>query len=278
VATKQAAMMPSVEGKEIEVALQNGFRQGNLHVIDKNPAIVATLKRRFPYIQTYGVVASEAVKRMRRRGVKLDCANWDFCMPALRRESLAEIEACLHPDAYADQNVVGVTVLKGRDDPNTYATMKAAYLTCLAHGGPTLGEAIEDAVRTHALAVMARWTGVGTDPTALPTEHSVLNAMTRLVTYRSSSGSPMCYQLFQRHRRPCPCARCVQTVSTDLVTSSQHLSHFLTHLAGHTSKRGTVPSLARAAQRVLADDPDGALRVLPVVHEGGVTWLSVVSH
>lgn len=252
VATKHAALMPSLEGYEIEVALQNGFRQANLHVIDKNPAIVATLKRRFPYIRTYGVRASDAVRRMRKQGVKLDCANWDFCMPVLRPDNAYEIEQCLHPDAYADQNCVCVTVLKGRDDPNMYATMKAAYQTCVALGGPELSDNYEDAVRMHMIGILARYYGVATAPTSIPTEHSFLTAFLPLVTYRSSSGSPMCYQLMQRHRQPCPCDRCRGITATEIVTPKQNVNGFLTHLARHRTKRGATPDIVRCAQRVIA--------------------------
>jgi len=252
VATKQAALMPSIEGHEIEVALRNGFRQHNLHVVDKNPAIVATLKRRFPYIQTYGVTASKAVARMRQRGIKLDCANWDFCMPLLRKENAREIEQCLHPSAYADRNVVSITVLKGRDDPNMYALMKAQYLACLEQGAPAMGDNLEDALRTHTIGILARYQSVIGHPTNIPTEHSVLTSMPLLSTYRSSAGSPMCYQLFQRHRIPCTCATCAHILSTEIVLPKNRILSFVAHLAGHVSKRGVTPTIASLAQSVMA--------------------------
>lgn len=41
-------LMPSSEGDEVDVCLSHGFRERNLTVCDRNPAIVAHLKRRYP--------------------------------------------------------------------------------------------------------------------------------------------------------------------------------------------------------------------------------------
>lgn len=78
VASASALLMPSLEGDEIEVALNAGFREYNLHVVDDNPAIVATLKKRYPKINTYGVLVSRAMQRMAHEGIRLDCANFDL--------------------------------------------------------------------------------------------------------------------------------------------------------------------------------------------------------
>jgi hypothetical protein len=79
VANANVLLMPSLEGDEIEVAMNAGFRESNLHVVDFEPAIVATLKRRYPRINTYGVSASRAMERLAREGVRIRCANFDFC-------------------------------------------------------------------------------------------------------------------------------------------------------------------------------------------------------
>lgn len=85
VASAQALLMPSLEGDEIDVALNAGFREQNLHVVDWEPAVVATLKRRYPKIHTYGVSVSRAFKRLSSDGVRLTCANMDFCGSISRR-------------------------------------------------------------------------------------------------------------------------------------------------------------------------------------------------
>lgn len=136
-ADAQAMLMPSLEGKEIETALNAGFRERNLHVVDDNPAIVATLKRRFPEINTYGVKAFEAFNRMSERGIRVDCANLDFCgqcskeyfwqlmlicapaaLGVIAREikpGVAETELFGKYPAFNDQCLVALTMLRGRE-------------------------------------------------------------------------------------------------------------------------------------------------------------------
>lgn len=95
IADAQALLMPSLEGDEIDVAVNAGFKQSHLHVVDSEPAIVATLKRRFPFINTYGVAVSRALLRMRGTGIRLHCANLDFCgsvtLPFLRELTLISL-------------------------------------------------------------------------------------------------------------------------------------------------------------------------------------------
>jgi hypothetical protein len=79
IAESHALLMPSLEGDEIDVALNAGFREEHLHVIDREPAIVATLKKRYGKINTYGVTASKAFERLSKEGTKIRCANLDFC-------------------------------------------------------------------------------------------------------------------------------------------------------------------------------------------------------
>lgn len=59
------ACMPSIGGEEINVAVRKGARLKRLHVIDDNPAIVATLQRRHGgRLQTYGVSFRRAFERI----------------------------------------------------------------------------------------------------------------------------------------------------------------------------------------------------------------------
>lgn len=83
-------LMPSIEGKEIEIAMAAGFRQERMHVVDNNPAIVATLKRRYPKITTYGVDLVTAAARMVKAGVRIHCANFDLCGTAQSNGSTVE--------------------------------------------------------------------------------------------------------------------------------------------------------------------------------------------
>lgn len=113
-ATSHALLMPSAEGEEIEVALNNGFREHNLHVVDDNPAIVAHLKRRYPRLNTYGSRVSRASERIKKLGVKLSAANLDMCSQ-LSAPIESEIRAFVDNDVLVDGACVAVTILRGRE-------------------------------------------------------------------------------------------------------------------------------------------------------------------
>jgi hypothetical protein len=123
---KQALLMPSIEGLEIDVAINNGFRQCNLHIVDNNPAIVATLKRKYPYINTYGVSVNHAIERIAKKCIRLSCANFDFTGPVFTDKQMNNIIHCTHPYVFTDRNIIAVTALCGRDDPKILAWNSAS--------------------------------------------------------------------------------------------------------------------------------------------------------
>jgi hypothetical protein len=108
----QCLLMPSLEGLEIDVALAAGFREENLHIVDFNPAIVATLKRRYPLINTYGVTLSRACERIADNGIRIHCANFDLTSNLNTKShiELQQVGRSLSRDA-----VASVTVLRGRE-------------------------------------------------------------------------------------------------------------------------------------------------------------------
>lgn len=109
-----ALLMPSIEGTEIEVAMQAGFKEQHLHVVDRNPAIVAHLKRRFPKINAYGVELETACSRLAKKGVDLRVANLDFCS-YVNRDVIAAVEAARACIGRANKGCVAVNVLRGRE-------------------------------------------------------------------------------------------------------------------------------------------------------------------
>ena len=142
-----ALLMPSLEGEEIDVALNAGFREQNLHIVDDGPAVVATLKRRYPRINTYGVTASRAVERIARKGIRLRCLNLDFCgnlSGPFASELLAVALCGSYPvslkftregfttndsgdgnRAFDDVAFVAISTLRGREHPKTSQCLKA---------------------------------------------------------------------------------------------------------------------------------------------------------
>jgi len=124
-ASAQALLMPSAEGDEIEVALANGFREQNLHIVDHNAAIVASLKRRYPRVHTYGVSLEDAIERLWKKELRIDVANLDLCGPVsvklaftLKTLAASEVMRGTTPAAENQKWAVGrlaVTVLRGRE-------------------------------------------------------------------------------------------------------------------------------------------------------------------
>jgi hypothetical protein len=119
-----ALLMPSSEGEEIEVALDKGFRAENLHVVDRNPAIVANLKRRYPTINTYGVTVERAGERIRDLKVQLSVANLDLC--GTFDSSATTISAFLKSGCMAPRSRIAVTGLRGREAKNGITGMVLA--------------------------------------------------------------------------------------------------------------------------------------------------------
>jgi len=109
-AEARAFLMPSIEGDEIDVAIANGFKEKNLIVCDSNPAIVATLKRRYPLIQTVGIELARLSERVKDRSVHV--ANFDLC--GCVSKSLIDQVRCASV-VLGRNSVAAVTVLRGRE-------------------------------------------------------------------------------------------------------------------------------------------------------------------
>lgn len=121
--TGDVLLMPSTEGCEIsDEAIPRGFKTSQLHVVDQNPAIVATLQRKFPGLNTYGCLVDKACERISERGTKLIGANVDYCgqlsgklLRSLKKVS--DSSACEHA-------LLFVNLLRGREEPYIGSLMK----------------------------------------------------------------------------------------------------------------------------------------------------------
>lgn len=78
-ASGDVMIMPGPTDEEICALIDLEVHQERIHVVDSNPAIVATHKRRFPGIQTHGVSLRRALKRIIERGHHLSFLHADFC-------------------------------------------------------------------------------------------------------------------------------------------------------------------------------------------------------
>ena len=110
-ATAHAFLMPSSEGDEIDVALNAGFRESNLHLCDDNPAIVAHLKRRYPSAHGYGrrfdVAGSVITPQL------IACANLD--LTGTIDGAATDVRAFIRTGCMRHHAMIAVTALRGRE-------------------------------------------------------------------------------------------------------------------------------------------------------------------
>lgn len=112
-------LMPSLEGLEIDEALSRGFRERDLHIVDLNPAIVATLKRdRYRQVTGYGVSVHRAHRRIAKAGLRLYGASIDLCSTSSWKTS-RELAVCSDADCWQSGARVVVNVLRGRESART---------------------------------------------------------------------------------------------------------------------------------------------------------------
>ena len=121
-ANANIVIMPSIEGLEIAIAQSYGFARHNIHAVDWNPAIVATLQRRFPGIKTYGVPVEKAMCRIGSQDGMIDFANLDLtgCMSANIRRTLHQIG---YSRSLAPIALVAITLLRGRERRDDFQAM-----------------------------------------------------------------------------------------------------------------------------------------------------------
>lgn len=110
----EVGMLESTQGLEIETALRFGFSEKRLHVINASPAVVATLKRKYPKINTYGRIASDACEVMRQRGVRLDVLNLDLTSN-MGPSTSSEIVGVAWSGVLAPKSLVAINILRGRE-------------------------------------------------------------------------------------------------------------------------------------------------------------------
>ena len=125
----QVLMLPSAEGDEIAWCEGKGFRRQNIHCVDRNPAIVANLQRKYPGIQTYGVPLDQASERIHRSGTTIDVANLDLCGPV--GNGLCHLlDHMSNIGLWSEYARVAVTALRGREQRDA---MGEVMRRCVAH-------------------------------------------------------------------------------------------------------------------------------------------------
>jgi hypothetical protein len=181
--------MPSKEGDEVEVALDAGFRQQNIHIVDENAAIVATLKRtKYPHVNTHGMTVGRAAERIARRGIKITCANLDLTGQVSVRQSY-ELDRFAQSGCLSRESAVAVTMLRGRESRGVSEVMRL-QASAISHVRALLGKGSNDLFDTDiARLVMSGRVLRGEIVDDAPPRVKRTLAIARAEKYKSVSGT-----------------------------------------------------------------------------------------
>lgn len=109
-------LMPSSEGDEIENALAAGFQEDHLIIVDKNPAIVAVLKRSYPKAIAYGIDLLDVPTRLLSERQHIDSANLDLCS-CISEDVMRILLRFADSKSWCNELHIAVTILRGREQP-----------------------------------------------------------------------------------------------------------------------------------------------------------------
>jgi hypothetical protein len=113
-----ALLMPSLEGIELAAAHRLGIRQENIHVVDQNPAIVATITRKHGPCHAHGVTLDKALRRLmdapKGKYPPLDIVNLDLT-GCLSTQMIDDIKKLSVKSLRLQRAIVAVTMLRGRE-------------------------------------------------------------------------------------------------------------------------------------------------------------------
>lgn len=197
-AEAQCLLMPSSEGKEIDVALACGFREEHLHVVDRNPAIVAHLKRRYPKLQTYGTDLKAAGWRIADKGIRLHLANLDLC-GCVGPTHFEEICYFCQSGALANGASVAVTALRGREQNANDLRDRGSRALQVVLSGEGMPPWMTDMDRGRVSEIVS----------AIRMAFGARAWIRQAGRYMSASGQTMLWVVATRHHFVCRCESCV---------------------------------------------------------------------
>lgn len=213
---KVCAMLPSIEGHEIDAALRAGFRERNICIIDDNPAIVATLKRKYPRVRSYGVSAERAARRIKEDVGSIDFLNLDLCGP-IGDPLWRTLRAWIDADVFNPRrsSYMAVSVLRGRERGEYKEPTRVGIAVCDGANDAVVRNE-RDYVRLSKIS--AELSGIGHENVGrLVDPRKVLSGryeayLVRNDVYDSCAGNQtMMWGIWKLHRRPCLCDECYAT-------------------------------------------------------------------
>jgi hypothetical protein len=106
-------ILPSLEGLEIDRALERGVQPDRLYIVDDDPKVIATLKVKYPDFaeRMYTMPIDKAAEMLAAQSVKIDVINLDLCHNISKelQKTVTRVIKALHP------HLIGVTVQRGRE-------------------------------------------------------------------------------------------------------------------------------------------------------------------
>ncbi len=182
-------ILPSKEGFEIDVANAKGFRRENIHVVDDNPQIISHIKRRFPWVTTYGVAFDRAVERAEKLGRRYSFVNFDSTHK-LCRSTLMELSDIGSRDIWSDSAGFAFTLQRGREEAAIFETLRVS--ATIRHGAydalmDRVGRGIDRLDAARVLMI-----GSALDPAHRPWSF----AIRRCGRYRNPDGVSMLWAVF----------------------------------------------------------------------------------
>jgi hypothetical protein len=255
-------LMPSAEGDEIEVALRNGFRLENMVIVDRNPAIVATLNRRYGNrMQAMGCDVVRAAERLVAAGQWVNIANLDLCGHTGSSADVAR--QFVDTGVFGECGMLAVTCLKGRETASTMDNLNqmTTATRVMNDEWPELITANPEWVaRLKALPVKTNvrlhWIQYRLDDDGAPIEQRrYWTALSRCGEYRSTSRQTMVWGVWKIHKAPCICDLCTLNVAAATNRTVKQVMELYDEAFGSVyplleRKRGcvgiTIPSRAAA--------------------------------
>lgn len=121
-------ILPSSEGLEIPLLIEQGVREENIFAVDKNAAVLATApwRERYPRVRIYGNELPRAAERLRDDAVVIDCANLDLCAN-LSVAGLRELQHVAATLPLASMSGLALTMLKGRELNDIFALFALSH-------------------------------------------------------------------------------------------------------------------------------------------------------
>jgi hypothetical protein len=216
--------MPGLNGEEVNVATGRGFSQANLCAVDRNPAVVATLKKRFPLLRTYGVDAGRAAERIAAQGLKVQYAHLDFCSP-VGLNATKELAAIGGSGCLDHLALVAINSLRGRERDGLVANWRSGIETTADQLGetfrpwharpaphPFFAAKGTDEARLSVLATALAGVLIGRNAYGQPVSirSRYVPFPIRFGIYQSNAGTQtMLWAIYQVHAQPCPCDVCI---------------------------------------------------------------------